>query len=582
MLADLWRAAPHPARELWPLDLVLSGCSDDFQTNEESAWSTANTSVFVNEFRFCFQASLLFCSEAPMSARHALFQMVSCALFLLASSFLAGCGNTPLCQSEKDCMGDQYCYQGTCAPLCKSNGDCLGSDQCDTTSNRCAPVGSVEKTPSEQAPSEQTASETSEQEHVADAHHSEPITENDQETIAELVPETTQESAPESLCGNGQIDANETCDGNNFGDKTCEKLGFSGGTLKCNACAMDTSACTKTNTSNFGKPCPSSGCGSGLVCVKFDENLSICTAYCDANTPCPTQPSGASCRFTLEGSGKEICGWATESGAPPVCGNNQTDAGEDCDGNSVFATCKGLGYTGGTLKCDASCKYDTSSCTGQTLCTNLPPRHCTDPSCSQIIAFTPTADNGYIALHGNTFSWLRRDAVTFVKHATAIVGCVFPNTPPLGLGDMSMQNGQTPADNGQLRHPQGTHVYGTDIDLAYYQTNTANNHLRAVCEHYTNGQDQYHCVSQPALLEPKRTAFFLANILASARVRVIGVDGKVGPKLLTAIDELVRDGLISPAAQQRFKSGTITWEETDTKRGWFYFHHHHTHISFTR
>ncbi len=507
---------------------------------------------------------------------------------LFAGSFFVGCGGAPTCQDEKDCMGDQRCYQRSCVPLCKSSGDCLGDDQCDTASGRCLPVAQIEKTSAEQPSSETSTPDASPQEHNAESHPFEQTTpETTQENPSEHnTPESTQEptpeAVPESLCGNGRIDANEACDGNEFNQATCQTLGFSGGLLKCNACVVDTSACTKANTSDFGKPCPSGGCGAGLVCVKFDDNLSICTAYCDDKTSCPTEPAGASCRFTLQGSGKQICGWATESGAPPVCGNNQTDAGEDCDGTSVFATCKGLGYTGGTLKCASNCKYDTSACTGQTLCNNLPSRHCTDPTCAQIIAFSPTADNGYIALHGSAFSWLRRDAVTFVKHATALVGCVFPNTPPLGLGDMSMQGGQTPAQNGQLRHPQGTHVNGTDIDLAYYQTNTANNHLRAICEHYTNGQDQYHCVAQPTILEPKRTAFFLAAILASGRVRVIGVDGKVGPKLLTAMDELVRDGLISPTAQQRFKSGTITWEETDTQRGWFLFHHHHAHISFVR
>jgi len=48
----------------------------------------------------------------------------------------------------------------------------------------------------------------------------------------------------------------------------------------------------------------------------------------------------------------------------PVCGNGIIETGEDCDGGNLGgATCQSLGFTGGTLSCNASCQFDTSACT---------------------------------------------------------------------------------------------------------------------------------------------------------------------------------------------------------------------------
>lgn len=243
------------------------------------------------------------------------------------------------------------------------------------------------------------------------------------------------------------------------------------------------------------------------------------------------------------------------------------------------ATCKGMGYTGGTLKCTSQCKYDKSSCTGTSTC-NLPPASCAQ-GCTNLSYFSPTNGTGYNVTHGTRYSWAKRSTMIYIKYAAASVDCVYPNTPALGLGDMSMQNGGTPADtSGRLRHPQNTHVNGNDVDIAYYQINQANNNLRAVCDHYTNGQDQYHCTKTPHILEPNRSAFFIAKLLESNAVRVIGVDGKIGPMISTAMQKLYQNGLISKTILDRFNQGTVTWEETDKGRGWYRFHHHHLHVSF--
>ncbi|MFH1591826.1 MAG: hypothetical protein ABIB47_00460, partial [Candidatus Woesearchaeota archaeon] len=60
---------------------------------------------------------------------------------------------------------------------------------------------------------------------------------------------------PEEECGNGRIDAGESCDGNNLGGKTCQTVDskFTGGDLKCNVeCKFDTRECICRKVTPFG------------------------------------------------------------------------------------------------------------------------------------------------------------------------------------------------------------------------------------------------------------------------------------------------------------------------------------------
>ena len=52
---------------------------------------------------------------------------------------------------------------------------------------------------------------------------------------------------------------------------------------------------------------------------------------------------------------------------------------------------------------------------------------------------------------------------------------------------------------GSPGHPQGTHVNGNDIDLAYYQVNTANNYLRTHLA-YGLGNTYEHVPADPLAL----------------------------------------------------------------------------------
>lgn len=131
---------------------------------------------------------------------------------------------------------------------------------------------------------------------------------------------------------------------------------------------------------------------------------------------------------------------------------------------------------------------------------------------------------------------------------------------------------------GSPGHPAGTHVNGFDMDLAYFQTTTPDNKLRAICEHKEGTKDQYRCVKEPHLLDAWRSSLLLGAFLSSPRIRVIGVDGKVGPIVQAAMPRLCAAGYLPAAACTAAKT-KLAFETTNEGRGWYQFHHHHFHIS---
>jgi len=158
-------------------------------------------------------------------------------------------------------------------------------------------------------------------------------------------------------CGNGQIDDGEQCDGDNFGDATCQSLveNSTGGTLACvNCTAIDTAGCElpsaepecgnnqvedgeECDGTSF-KPDASVDCGDGMALDALK-----CKADCSA--------------IDVEASCKAI---------PDGCRNGQQDAGEECDvdadGNvTVFtneAYCGEGKIATETPVCNAFCKID--------------------------------------------------------------------------------------------------------------------------------------------------------------------------------------------------------------------------------
>ncbi|HQL56825.1 MAG TPA: hypothetical protein PLN07_04390 [Myxococcota bacterium] len=149
-------------------------------------------------------------------------------------------------------------------------------------------------------------------------------------------------TAPPPNCGNGEIDRGEQCDGANLNEKTCETLGFDGGTLGCTAaCLFETSACTAPPL-----PCGNGEIDRGEQCDGANLNDKTCAdhGFVGGELGCTS-----TCQFDTTGCNN--------------CGNGVIDDGEQCDGaNLNDKTCADQGFTGGELGCTSTCQFDTTGC----------------------------------------------------------------------------------------------------------------------------------------------------------------------------------------------------------------------------
>lgn len=302
--------------------------------------------------------------------------------------------------------------------------------------------------------------------------------------------------------------------------------------------------------------------GDGCVC---DEGFVVNDAGNACVRECTTDPD---C-----GGGGLVC--IDNSCRTPPCTPGSCDAGFLCADSGDCVIDIGTPPPGPVPSCEAGAG-------------SVPDWRCTS-GCADLVPFDPDMGPGYwdYPLNGETASdqyrsYVRRDMMMLVKYATAMVACqaaswTAGNGGPLGLGDMSEADGSIPGTReGSPGHPAGTHVNGHDMDIAYYQTGTADNRLRSVCDHVSGGRDQYHCTGEPTLLDPWRTALFLGHLHATPNLRVIGVDGRVGPPVESALTQLCGAGWVSGTA---CTANRITYEVTDGGAGWYRFHHHHLHVS---
>lgn len=318
----------------------------------------------------------------------------------------------------------------------------------------------------------------------------------------------------------------------------------------------------------------------------------------------------------------QTCGYSTDYDSmyclDPGCTADSCPQGEVCEnGKCVKAPCTANSCPSGQACINKECWADPGASPGKgpgPVCSNLPPITCTgtDAYCSELVPFDPdnqpdfegnfVAGSTYVDYPVNGESWgnqyrsfIRRDLMMLIKYATAFVACKTWDDPqtdlvneqwstgvaaPLGLDDMSKSDGSTPeAVYGEPGHPQGTHVGGFDIDLAYYQKGTQDNATRAVCAHTNNGQDIYHCTAAPTSLDVWRTALFIGALHDHPSLRVVGVDGQIGLKVEPAIARLCEDGWLSNAACTAV-TRVLMYEVTNDGYGWYLFHDEVMQVSF--
>ena len=203
-------------------------------------------------------------------------------------------------------------------------------------------------------------------------------------------------------CGDGNLDAGESCDTNELNGKTCQSYNeYIGGTLKCNAvCEFDKSncyECTETDMTKCGQDqictnghCVEKGhiisCGDGLPegdeeCDGSNLNDKSCadvdSSYIGGTLKCSDCIFDTSdcykCTETPDSCGEgKFCQNGSCADIPKKCGDDHRDDGESCDKSDLDdKSCTSFpDFVGGTLKCNASCEFDKSSCVACTQ-TNL-------------------------------------------------------------------------------------------------------------------------------------------------------------------------------------------------------------------
>ncbi len=346
----------------------------------------------------------------------------------------------------------------------------------------------------------------------------------------------------------------------------CETIFVGGGTACVDAC-QGTPECRNTE----GYQCVSMAAGANAFCFRG----------CGQDSTCPAGYACGADAYCTPACTDEFCGPDMVCGDDGLCHDPPCTAGS-CPAGLVCNTSTG------------NCGPDLGSTPGQgpgPTCPSLPERDCVggEAYCGELTVFDPRVGDGYddYPINGESASnqyrsYLRRDAIMLIKYAAAYVSCKAEswtggNGHPLGMGDMSEANGTIPGtSDGSPGHPPNTHENGFDIDMAYFQTAGPNNYLRAVCDHTQGGQDMYHCVSAPYLLDVWRNALFIGVLGSSPRTRVIGVDGQVGALVTEAISTLCADGWFP---HSNCNSAPLAYEVTDQGQGWYMFHHHHMHLS---
>lgn len=222
----------------------------------------------------------------------------------------------------------------------------------------------------------------------------------------------------------------------------------------------------------------------------------------------------------------------------------------------------------------------------------FPAGHAADPYIGNGVFFDSGLSNsntpGYVP---SSARWARREMAMAIRHAIHVVQQAYPGTTPLGIGEISMIDGTTPAG-----HPNGTHFYGANVDLAYYiredaQRQWGNITYRPICSDQPNLRDWSRvdtdgstgnygeCVpgsEDTHIVDIPRTALLLATMCDTGRVRVFGVDTSIAAQLKTEYGRLRDEEIISEKA---YTACMRAQASADDDGSWVW-HFNHSHVSF--
>jgi hypothetical protein len=191
------------------------------------------------------------------------------------------------------------------------------------------------------------------------------------------------------LCGNGQLDPGETCDGDcpagcDDGD-ACTADGLTGNAANCNVvcqhapigtCSPGDGCCPAGCDYTADSDCSAPDCGNG----QLDPGETCdgdCPATCEDADPCTSDAllgsalnCDAHCTYAPvlqcasgDGCCPAGCEPADDTDCPPeTCGNGQLDPGETCDGDCPIScddadACTSDTLTGVIAACNVACSY---------------------------------------------------------------------------------------------------------------------------------------------------------------------------------------------------------------------------------
>jgi hypothetical protein len=140
-------------------------------------------------------------------------------------------------------------------------------------------------------------------------------------------------------CGDGILGDEEVCDGELFGNETCQSNGWESGELACNAfcTGFSTHGCYTCGNATVEGPETCDGDIGDETCE--DQGFTEGELTCNVET-CELDTSGCT-----------------------LCGDGTAEGNEECDTDDLDSqTCESLGYIEGTLACDEECLFDKSAC----------------------------------------------------------------------------------------------------------------------------------------------------------------------------------------------------------------------------
>ena len=183
------------------------------------------------------------------------------------------------------------------------------------------------------------------------------ITDEGEPPTGDAEGEAEEEEGPVAVCGNGQIDPNEECDGAELDGQDCVGFGYSGGTLLCTAsCSFDFAMCAA-----------GPACGDGVVDMGESCDCGNMGGACS-----PAQLGNIDCTGLPSPKGTAFGGGTLACNAPSCthntvgctyCGDGKRNGAEACDAADLGgATCATQGFTSGALSCSETCSFNTAGC----------------------------------------------------------------------------------------------------------------------------------------------------------------------------------------------------------------------------